>query len=521
MPVDVVGSSTFGVYPKISTSKTYNMFISDKWLINFAGWRKVNQIQDSGEGRGIFRSIRGNIAVAVINNAVYKIDINLNASLVGTIATSTGQVFMAENLSAQICIADGLNAYIYNRNTNALVKQTLSADLIPNYVSYHNTYFLFGNGDISGNGSKWFAYEYATDTTIQLVQEMALQTKSDYAIAVTPIPGQGNNVLVFGTSVCEIHTDVGGLEVYRRNRSTNVDYGCASVSTIAKSDKYIAWLAINENNAPTIMVFSANGNKVISTDGIDALLSSVEHPSKSFAFMFRQDGHLFYQITFYDPADNVTLVYDFDSDKFYHLSDHCVNYHPARHVIYFNDTLYFVNINNASLYELSSKYTTYDENILGIPSADYDDDINHEIPRTRITNFVRSPDTKRMRAISLFLALEQGNDPNITQLDIDGAGINYIVDENGDYILSETGAYLITEDSITDGLRYRPRIDLSLSKDGGVTFGRYVGREMKPLANRQNEMSWDNMGAFNEIVFKFKFWGTSRFVVNNATLYLG
>lgn len=44
VPVNVVGSSTFGRYPKISLETTYNMFISDDWLVNYAGFQKVVDI---------------------------------------------------------------------------------------------------------------------------------------------------------------------------------------------------------------------------------------------------------------------------------------------------------------------------------------------------------------------------------------------------------------------------------------------------------------------------------------------
>jgi hypothetical protein len=41
-----------------------------------------------------------------------------------------------------------------------------TAPLIPNYVVYHNTFFLFGNGINSGTGASWYAYSFASPTTI-------------------------------------------------------------------------------------------------------------------------------------------------------------------------------------------------------------------------------------------------------------------------------------------------------------------------------------------------------------------
>ena len=40
-PVKIAGGSTFGRYPKISSAKTYNMFVSDNWLINTGGYQRI------------------------------------------------------------------------------------------------------------------------------------------------------------------------------------------------------------------------------------------------------------------------------------------------------------------------------------------------------------------------------------------------------------------------------------------------------------------------------------------------
>jgi hypothetical protein len=37
-PLNLVGSSVFGRYPKISIEKTYNMFESQGWMVPYAGY---------------------------------------------------------------------------------------------------------------------------------------------------------------------------------------------------------------------------------------------------------------------------------------------------------------------------------------------------------------------------------------------------------------------------------------------------------------------------------------------------
>ncbi len=44
MPLDIVGSTKFGRYPKISVEQTWNMIISDGFLVPFAGYLKVAEL---------------------------------------------------------------------------------------------------------------------------------------------------------------------------------------------------------------------------------------------------------------------------------------------------------------------------------------------------------------------------------------------------------------------------------------------------------------------------------------------
>ena len=108
IPVKIVGSSVFGRHPIISDERTWNLFISDDWLLNFAGYNQAVEILGVGsEGRGLFHSVRANFLIAVIASNVYRIDPNLGFRFLASIGTTTGEVFMDENLSSQICIVDG------------------------------------------------------------------------------------------------------------------------------------------------------------------------------------------------------------------------------------------------------------------------------------------------------------------------------------------------------------------------------------------------------------------------------
>lgn len=532
-PVNVVGSSTFGRYNRISTEKTYNMFISDDWLINFPGYKKQLELEPGGVGRGQFRSIRGNFLIIVVAQYVYKVDQNLAATQIGTLNTFKGKVHIDENLAFQICVVDGTNAWIYDYNSAvpAFTMQALAANLTPAYVTYHNSFFLFGNSNNTASSASWYAYRFNTATTITLQSTLALQTKPDYPIAVERIPGQAANVLVFGTSVCEVHTQIGGNQNYRRNNSISIDYGCINSATIASSETMIAWLGVNENNAPVIMTFTGQGAQPISTDGIDYLMASLAHPEDSTAMFGRFDGHLVYQLTFYHPNDNITLMYDFTTNKFFHLSDQYLNYHPAVDYSFFLNTTFFLSLNNSALYEINSNRTVIDENIVNFGNPNYDEDLIYEMQRIRISRNMSRNDNDKFMLKSLSLVIEQGNDENYTGLQ--ARGPNYIITEDifnpaNDIIVTEWGDPLVLEQSngAAGGVStayapyYRPRVDLQMSKDGGETWSTIVSRILHPLGERKNILTWDRLGKANVVTFKLRFWGTTRFVVNDGIVWM-
>jgi len=516
LPFEMVGSSKFSKYPKVNAEKTYNMFISDGALINSPGYAKARQLLELGEGRAIYNSTRGNFMIVVVSSNVYRVqNTNLTSVLLGTISTASGEVYVAENLNNQICIVDGLNIYIYDHSgAPSLTAQSgLPVDFIPNHVCYHNTFFLFGNGNRTSSGAAWYAFEYATSTTIQLAKTLALQTKPDQAIAIKRIPGQSNNVIVFGRNVCEVHSQVGGVENYRRNSSVSIDYGCLAVETIAVSGDYVMWVGTNQRNAPSLMVFDGQGAFEISTDGISDALKNLKHPEMSTATFHTEFGHLQYIVTFYHEDDNVSFMYDLKTKLFFNLSDQKTNYFPARQIAYFNNKTYFVALNNGSIYELSSEFTTYDENIIG--DALPDPRINHEIPRIRICDTIRLPNNEPFRVGSITFTMDMGNDNLPPNMDC----LEFIITEDGDFVISEDGPpyyYHVPEDAGEEdclSTQYQGRVDLALSGNGGETYSNYVPRFTNPVGKRRNIIHWENLGSFNEFTPKFRFWTKGRVIV--------
>ena len=487
IPVNVVGSSSFGRYPKISVEKTYNMFISDGWLVDFAGFQAISQVPSSATGRGSFVSIRGGFALVVIGSGVYKISSNISVQFIRNINSTFGGVSIDENLNSQIAIADGQELWIYNYVTNEFTLQALlyspatgsPYNVRPSYVIYHNSFFLIASSSSSTNPQLWYAAtpNGTANISIDTADAFPIQTKPDMALALQRIPSKGNNIIVFGDAVAEIWTQVGGAENYRRVQSFNIDQGLVSSETLSSSDQFVCWIGRNEKNTPVLMVSDGAGARQISTDGISYLLETIQFPEQSTAFFFRQDGHLFYQFTFYNEADNLTLAYDFNTEKFYHLSDESMNYHPARKAFYFSNRLFFISLNDAMIYQSSTDFIGYNYSLDAQAMPD-------NVPRLRVCKTLRKADSSRFRARLITFWIEQG--------------VQNIYDVGSQ---SQNG---------------RPCVDLTLSYDGGQTFSNAARYWLNPQGKYRNQIRWRRLGLANELTPQFRFHGLQRFVCNDG-----
>ena len=562
--LDVVGSSTFGRYPKISVAKTYNMFQSDDFMVPYAGYQVA--FPNLGTvGRGIFNSTKFNRLVIVVDNNVFLGQTTFNQMTqknelnqivkIGTLETSSGVVYIADNNKPQIAIVDGVHIYIYDP-TQTPMFQIASEDgmgapitFVPGYITFHDTYFIcaasndvFANNgvspginnswrlSVSNNGLVW----PDSSSTVGL-----LETKADNTQAVVRFPSRGNMIFVMGETVTEAWFDTGAqLFPYQRTNTYNIDYGCLNPATIAYMDELVVWLAINEKSGPIIVASTGGNPEKITTDGIDYLFSNLQDPADSRAFLYRQDGHLFYHINFY--TDNFSLFVDFLPDgsrKIYHACDENINYFIADQVAFYNNQYYFVTRNNGNVYAFDTIFTTFD----GL-----------EIPRFRVCSPIREIKQEYHIINDIGFTIEQGHDPYqqantgpiflitqdsqflVTQASEIGDLVSQdnmqLVDQTGnnDFITQQGSAsesdFLIAQQMaqfMTNGfLGIAPRVDLSISIDGGESFSSDLPYYLNPLGHRKNRLMWWNMGAANDLTCKFRFWGFGRFVATNGVVML-
>jgi hypothetical protein len=114
---------------------------------------------------------------------------------------------------------------------------------------------------------------------------------------------------------------------------------------------------------------------------------------------------------------------------------------------YFKNSYYFVSFRDGNIYELNSKFTEYNGDI---------------IPRIRVTDTVRAPDTSPFIGHHLSFPMEQGYSD---------------------------------KDS---------RLDFAISKDGGASFSSYGDADLNALGTRKNHLDMWNFGYCNELTFQLR-----------------
>ena len=240
---------------------------------------------------------------------------------------------------------------------------------------------------------------------------------------------------------------------------------------------------------------------------------------------------------------SIAIIYPFimifQQTKSIMLCDQNLNYFIAAEVAYLNNQYYFVTKNNGNLFSFDTVFTTYtDVDTMGHVEI-------HEIPRIRTCANIRLPSQEyqiindlgftiesgetdyQQQSLGEIIFITQDGNPLITQGGIlslitqdgndliDQSGLNTFVSQQSD---AGTSALLIAQQEGNTGTSdlSLPHVDLSISIDGGATFGQEWAYYLPPIGHRKNQLNWWQCGAANDFVPQFKFWGLGRFTCTDG-----
>jgi hypothetical protein len=297
---------------------------------------------------------------------------------------------------------------------------------------------------------------------------------------------------------------------FRRNNSLLMEYGTPALGSIAVGFDKMFFISQDRDGQGSVMEVIGSESTPVSNRALDFILAqyaSVQQISDCRSFLIKENGIIFYRMNF--TLANHTYVYNVtfsdparDETKFWH-EEEVLNgdRHLAQTHSFFNGINYVGSYKAPILYQIDPNTFTND---------------NETIRRMRITKAFVPPGYQRIRIDRLQVDLLQGQvDLSDSQLfDID------LLTESGSNIDTESNLDIILEQGLNLVFPNPLLVYMSISKDGGQTYGYKVTAPMGNVGQRTFRTVWRKLGTTKRgqaFVAKFEFFEEAPFVILGAS----
>lgn len=298
---------------------------------------------------------------------------------------------------------------------------------------------------------------------------------------------------------------------FRRNNALLMEYGTPAVGSVAVGFDKMFFLSQDRDGLGSVMEVVGTESVPVSTRALDfqfAQYAALEQLSDCRAFLIKENGLIFYRMNF--TLANHTWVYGVSmsqpgtgEENLRWHEEEVLNgdRHPAQTHAYFNGTNYVGHYSMPIMYELDSDIFTNDGEV---------------IRRMRITRAIVPPGYQRIRIDRLQVDLLQGNIANLESqfepLALDTEDARDLLTEFGDIILLEQEQLLHNPQQLI--------VFLSISKDGGQSYGSKLPALMGNIGQRTFRTLWRKLGTIprgQAFVTKFEFFDAVPFIILGAS----
>jgi hypothetical protein len=356
----------------------------------------------------------------------------------GTLLTSSGRVHLIDN-GSYIMLVDGTNGYTYNLTTHVFAR-IVDAD----YVSAATVTWLDGFFiQEKVNTSRFYISAINDPTSWDPLDFGDAESSPDNIVRVIADHGE---LILFGELTTEFWGDSGAADFpFARLGSSAVEWGLSARDSLAKFDSSLMFLGKNRMGESQVVLL--NGYTPVPVGSYDFLtqINSYSVVNDATAFSYMLNGHPFYQINF--PTANTSWLYD-GSTKIWHELSSDTGRHRANMGVNFLNKTTVADYTSGKLYRLDQN--TYTDNGVAI---------RREITSRHIRN-------DKYTSIGRFW------------LDVE-TGVGLATDQGSD-----------------------PQIMLSVSKDGGHTWGTEHFRSLGKIGEYKKRAYWNRLGSSYNWTFK-------------------
>lgn len=398
----------------------------------------------------------GTTLYVVAGTTLYSVTTGGAYTALATLPTVAQDVSMSDN-SLQIIIVDGVAGYVYTLSTATLT--TITDTHFPNGAT--SVAFLNGRFIVNKPSTREFYVSQLLDgTNWTYMESLAVfgtkENSSDLLLEVDVLNG---TLVLWGQLSMEFWQDVGTVPLpYQRINGATQTWGLAAINSHVNINNTEMFLGISPDGGIKVMQLNGYTPVPVSDSDIDYLISNLSTVSDATALVYSAYGHSIYQLTF--PTDNITIAYD-TATNIWHTAQTglaAVGRHVGNLGIAFNSRNYISDSTTGAIYLLDED--TYTDNGVAIP---------------------RELCTRHIRA--------DGNEVFLSQLMLD----------------LETG--------VGNTAATNPVVFISLSRDGGRTFGPEKQRTFGALGNYMRRVIFNRLGRGRDIVVKVRMTDPVKFVV--------
>lgn len=293
-------------------------------------------------------------AAVVIGNAAYLFDGSVLTSI-GTLPTSSGPVWIRDNGAGQvIAFADGRSLYGYSLSTGVWTNAGVSA---------RGTAFIDGWLTFGQPGSQQFFTSPLYWDGVAAFNSTYFALK-DAASDNLVMPIENNRQLwLIGERTTEIWYDAGNQYFpYSRLQGAMLDIGCQAPGSVCRTGKGLMWLARSERGENVVVLSKDYDYDPVSTPAVAYQISQYATLSDAVAFVYSEEGHEFYQISF--PSADVTWVFDLTTGLWHQRASFDIDTgtfhrHRANCCMNLNGNIYVGDYQNGTIYQMTRK--AYDD----------------------------------------------------------------------------------------------------------------------------------------------------------------
>lgn len=461
--LNLVGSSNAYIHPLVDPQRTVNMYIhADNKsllpvLIDFPAYEKKVNISDTLVGRRLFTNFRSQTLYGIIGNQVYSFDSLLVPNNIGSIATSVGNAFIAANNNQEVIFVDGVNGYLFDEGTATFSTITATGfPPSPEFVVYIDGYFIVN----SSGTPRFYVSELNDGLGWDSERYDGLIAKPDIVVGLGAVHRQ---LFVIGEISTEVYFNAADSAFpFRRQNNLILPYGCAAAGSIATGQNRLFWLSNDENGVGSIMMTDGTLPINVSTPNIDIAIQSYADVSDARGYIYKIDGHIFYELNF--TAADHSWTYDLTTDRWFEREFEGEKRYKGQTHSYFLGKHYLLLYDEGNLYELSSEYDGHGDYMF-----------RRERTGTRI------------------------KDPTSRPFTVNEIGINFLQG-----VGKATGIY------------ENPLVFISLSEDGGVTFGDRLPASLGKIGQRKYKTHWHRLGKYNDLTTKLEFFARTKLIILDA-----